>query len=463
MGIKEKASKYAIWNNHGELADDGANAVGGENGSSSEHIEQANKGQQSRRGRVVAHFKRWWWCYLLGAIVFLAIFLPVFFLVAFPAIVQRMVDDTSLLVHAGMLMNPAPERLEYSITASLKVPEPFTVELEPFALHLYRIQQVPEQAYVDLPLPQLKLKGNSRVEIRDVSVPVLNMLDFTKFFSEVTHQQNFVLAVEGTTTAHLGKLKAKLNLKKEIELKGLDDFKGIIIESAKVILPFQDDGTNVKVVLNIPNYSVITLDLGNLTLGLFSGNIPLGQVVIYDTLLKPGNNTVNGDCRIDIKSAIANIKPILDGQKEALSEGNLDLTLYGNSTIYNGKHIPYFEDVLNNLTLRTTLSIIKLLTGTIRGLTEGGKGIGGILDLLKGDSLKDIVGVVREVLKRDGLKNIIDALGAALRGIIGGEGGGLKGILGGSDLKGLLSSFKEKDDVGGLKTLDLKEMNTAPF
>ncbi|OAX83922.1 hypothetical protein ACJ72_01713 [Emergomyces africanus] len=339
-----------------------------------------------------------------------------------------MVDDASLPVHAGKLMNPMPGSVEYSITASLKVPEPFTVELEPFSLHLYRIQQAPEHAYVDLPLPQLKLKGNSTVEVIDTSVPILHMPDFTKFISEVTHQQNFVLAVEGTTTAYLGKLKAKLMLNKKLELKGLDGFKGLNIESAKVILPFQEDGTNLKVVLNIPNHSVITLDLGNLTLDLLSGNIPLGQVVIYDVLLKPGNNTVNGDC-----------------QKVALSEGNLDLTINGNSTIYNGKHIPYFEDVLNNLTLRTKHPIISVLTGTIQGLTEGGKGIGGILDLFKGDGLKDIMGVLREVLKGDGLENIINALGNALKGIIGGEGGGLKDILGNPDLKDLLGGLKEKD------------------
>ncbi|KLJ05973.1 hypothetical protein EMPG_10586 [Blastomyces silverae] len=457
MGTSEKTSKYVIGSNRGQLLEDSAKAVAGANGSSVEHIEVA-KGQRSRRDRVAAHYRRWWLCHLLGVIIFLAIFLPVFFLVAFPAIVQRMVDDTGLPVHAGKLMNPTPDSLEYSISASLKVPAPFTVRLDPLTLHLYRTQQTPEQAYVGIPFPRLELKGNSTVEVVDATVPILHKADFTKFLSEVARQRTFVLAAEGTTTAHLGRLKAKLKLDKKLELNGLDMFRGFNIESARVILPFQKDGTNLKVVLNIPNHSIIALQLGNVTLDLFSGDILLGQVVVYDVVLKPGNNTVNGDCRIDIKSAIANLVPILEGQRKALSEGNLELTANGNSTIYNGKHITYFEDVLNNINLKASLSIIKVLIDTLRGLTEGGKGLGGILELLKGDGFDDIMGVLREALKGDGLKNIINGLGTILKEVVGVEGASLNDSLGGSNLEDVLGGLKIKDVVGELKKLDLKEL-----
>ncbi|KKZ64257.1 hypothetical protein EMCG_09768 [[Emmonsia] crescens] len=99
-----------------------------------------------------------------------------------------------------------------------------------------------------------------------------------------------------------------------------------LIEYAKVIPPFPEGDTNLKVVPNTPNRPIITWELvriaqsasavhqaheniiyGNLILGLFCGNLPLGQGVAYDALLKPGNNTISGDGRIDIKSAIANL------------------------------------------------------------------------------------------------------------------------------------------------------------
>ncbi|EGE80891.2 hypothetical protein BDDG_03832 [Blastomyces dermatitidis ATCC 18188] len=368
MGTREKTSGYVIGNNWGQFPEDSAKAVVGVNGSSAEYVE-------------------------------------------------RMVDYTGLPVHAGKLMNPTPDSLDYSISASLKVPAPFIVQLDPLTINLDRAQDTPEQAYVGIPLPRLELKGNPTIELVDETVPILHQVDFTKFLFELTHQRTFVLAVEGITVAYLGKLRAKVKLDKKLELNGMqpdrdpllcpirlshhaagpDIFRGFNIESARVTLPCQEDGTNLKVVL------IIMLQL-------------------------PGNNTVNGDCKIDIKSAIANLVPILEGQKKALSKGNLELTANGNTTIYKGKHI------------------------------TGCKGLGGILDLLKGDGFDDIMGVLREALKGDGVKDIINGLDTVLKEVVGGEGASLNDSLCGSNLKDVVGGFKIKDVVGELIKLDLKEL-----
>ncbi|EQL37894.1 hypothetical protein BDFG_00922 [Blastomyces dermatitidis ATCC 26199] len=368
MGTREKTSGYVIGNNWGQFPEDSAKAVVGVNGSSAEYVE-------------------------------------------------RMVDYTGLPVHAGKLMNPTPDSLDYSISASLKVPAPFIVQLDPLTINLDRAQDTPEQEYVGIPLPRLELKGNPTIELVDETVPILHQVDFTKFLFELTHQRTFVLAVEGITVAYLGKLRAKVKLDKKLELNGMqpdrdpllcpirlshhaagpDIFRGFNIESARVTLPCQEDGTNLKVVL------IIMLQL-------------------------PGNNTVNGDCKIDIKSAIANLVPILEGQKKALSKGNLELTANGNTTIYKGKHI------------------------------TGCKGLGGILDLLKGDGFDDIMGVLREALKGDGVKDIINGLDTVLKEVVGGEGASLNDSLCGSNLKDVVGGFKIKDVVGELIKLDLKEL-----
>ncbi|OJD25613.1 hypothetical protein ACJ73_03013, partial [Blastomyces percursus] len=309
-------------------------------------------------------------------------------------------------------------------------------------------QQTPEQACVGIPLSQLELKGNSTIDVVDETVPILHQGHFTKYLSEVTHQRTFVLTVEGITTAYLGKLKAKLKLDKKLELNGmrsdrahlpcpirlshravgLNMFRGFNIESARVILPFQEDGTNLKVIVR-PARSA--------------------------SVVPQAHERVLGKCDlrpilwIDIKSAIANLVPILEGQKKALSEGNLELTANGNSTIYNEKHITYSEDVLNNITLKASLSIIKVLTETLRGLTAGGKGLGG--DLLKGDGFSDIMGVLREALKGDRQKNIVNGLGTALKEVVGGKGASFNNSLGGSNFTDAFGGLEIKDVVGGLK------------
>lgn len=110
---------------------------------------------------------------------------------------------------------------------------------------------------------------------------------------------------------------------------------------------------------------------GNVTLNLKSNDLILGYATIYNVLLKPGNNTVSLKGRIDITTIIDNFATILSTQKDAILNGNIQLSASGNSTIYNGQHISYYEEILNGLTLTAQFPIIEALLGTVGGLANG--------------------------------------------------------------------------------------------
>ena len=105
-----------------------------------------------------------------------------------------------------------------------------------------------------------------------------------------------------------------------------------------------------------------------MTLNLKSGDLVLGQAMIQNVLLRPGDNKVSLKGLLDIGFVLENIEDIMDYQKEALSNGEIELSASGNSTIYNGVHIEYYEKVLNNLTLTTRVSILAVLGDTLQGL-----------------------------------------------------------------------------------------------
>lgn len=69
-----------------------------------------------------------------------------------------------------------------------------------------------------------------------------------------------------------------------------------------------------------------------------------------------------------------NIGPILSSQQGALQQGELQLSASGNSTIYNGNHIRYYEKILNNLTLTARVPIMSVLMGTLQGMVNNGSG-----------------------------------------------------------------------------------------
>ncbi|KAL4891818.1 hypothetical protein BDV59DRAFT_203091 [Aspergillus ambiguus] len=320
------------------------------------------------------HFKKYWLCYGLLGVVFLAIFLPVFFLVILPAIAQRLVDDAAIPIQSASVLRPTPDTITFSLAATINVPLGLGVSVDKFNLSLFDRDVKPRKPYVTAELGPVFLKGKSQLTITNQTVTIQDEDEFTKFLSKAVYSKNFTMSAYGKTTAHLGKLKVPLTLDKDVELAGLDELSGFSIDSASIALPPESDGSNLVGSATLPNHSLVTFALGNVTLDLKIGDLVLGNGTIDNVLLEPGNNTVPLRGILDIQKAVANIGTLLAAETNALSSGNLMLSASGHSTIYNGLHIPYFEKVLNNLTVTANVPILKVLFGTIEQLITSNPG-----------------------------------------------------------------------------------------
>ena len=132
-----------------------------------------------------------------------------------------MVESTSLPIHSVRIMKPTPNSTVLSLKASLKIPPPFKVRLEPLTLQLYRPETKPDiKPYVNFQLAEQYVKGNTTIEIVNQTVEIADKEQFVEFLRSAVVNEKFTLAARGETTAHLGALKAKVKLDKEIELNG---------------------------------------------------------------------------------------------------------------------------------------------------------------------------------------------------------------------------------------------------
>ncbi|KAF2499481.1 hypothetical protein BU16DRAFT_579038 [Lophium mytilinum] len=329
------------------------------------------------------HYKRYWVCYLMLGVIALAIGLPILFLVIFPAIAQRLVDGADLPIHTAVIKNPSDDTLTYSVTVSLKVPKPFIVHIDPTVLELYRPETKPHRVpYIKMELPGMKLHGNTLVKIEDQQATILDEDELTHFMASAVRNEQFEISAYGKTTAYLGKLKAHITLDKTIRLRGLNTLEGFSIDSAHVVLPPEEDGTNVVANLTLPNASLATVELGDVTLNLKVGDLILGNATIANFTIKPGNNNVYARGIVDIKSILQNIGPIADAETQALKSGNITVSASGNSAIYDGKHIDYIEKVLNNLTITAEMPMAEILIDSSESLL--GDFSGGLTSLLNG-------------------------------------------------------------------------------
>lgn len=83
----------------------------------------------------------------------------------------------------------------------------------------------------------------------------------------------------------------------------------------------------------------------------------IGYSLINNMLLKPGNNTLPMRSYTNQTTVLG-----LLGQTKYKS-GILPISIVGNSSIYNGQHLPYFEAAIQSNTLLINMNIGQALGG----------------------------------------------------------------------------------------------------
>jgi hypothetical protein len=96
------------------------------------------------------------------------------------------------------------------------------------------------------------------------------------------------------------------------------------------------------------------------------GGITLGSAQLQNVILVPGNNIIPARCVLDLKKLLSNLSQVISSESGALKNGNLEISASGNSTIYDGQHLDYYERSLNALTLSAQVPLLSLLVGALK-------------------------------------------------------------------------------------------------
>jgi hypothetical protein len=102
--------------------------------------------------------------------------------------------------------------------------------------------------------------------------------------------------------------------------------------------------------VSMPNPSVLTVDLGNVTLDLSVQGTPIGQSLLPNLVLKPGNNVVPMHSTVNQSLVIGMIT-------SSFKNGILPLDIVGNSSVSNGQHLEYYEAAIQSNTLHVDLDV----------------------------------------------------------------------------------------------------------
>lgn len=305
-----------------------------------------------RRGGVKRHCARFWWLHLiLLAIGALAVVLPIIF-VAVPHIAQGQIDKSGLNITNQVVANPTPTSVDITLDSVASSNSSFHPTLESFQAALFLEDTEPNIVpfgYVTIP----QSKADKSVNIHaSQTMQIANMTQFIAYNKLVMNSEEFRVAVRGRMPVKLGGFpKFHVDYNKAIVMKGLNGLAGFAVTNFSVLLTAEADGTNMLGTVYIPNPSVMTVEMGNLTMDLSVAGTPIGTSLIPNLTLKPGNNTVG-------MRSIANQSAVIDLVLNKYKNGILPIDIIGNSSVNNaGQHLPYFEAAIQANPMHISLDV----------------------------------------------------------------------------------------------------------
>ncbi|KAF2831222.1 hypothetical protein CC86DRAFT_452343 [Ophiobolus disseminans] len=308
--------------------------------------------QPGAKGRVKNHCRKFWWCdCLVLAIIVLVIILPIIF-VAIPKKAQHEINASTLEVTSQEVTNPQADSIHLKLESVIKSDSSYHPTVDGFRAALSLEGQGPF-IYIDIPTAKSEAETHITVE---QDVKFVSAAAFAGYTKAVLGAESFKVHLNGKTQVHLKGLPGMdVDYNKVVTMKGLNRLSGLNITSIKIlsgraeILP---DGSNMIGTVSIPNPSVMTLSLGNVTMNLSVDNKPLGTALLPNLVLRPGPNSVPMQSRVD---QLAVITLIQSKYKNAV----LPLEISGNASVdaKTGEKLAYYEEAIRSNVVKLDLNV----------------------------------------------------------------------------------------------------------
>ncbi|KAJ5584627.1 uncharacterized protein N7459_004427 [Penicillium hispanicum] len=318
-------------------------------------IAESSPEKHSFGARVAAHCKKWWWVHLIIFIIgLLIVVLPVVY-VAYPKIAQHGITDSTLNITSMVISDPTPDSFSLKQTQVIGSGSSYHPKIYAFDAAVSLLGAATPFTTVHIPTVQsedgAELDVSQKVDLSDSS-------GFGDFATAVMMNEEVSLNIYGRPKLREGSLpQITVTYNKTVTMKGLNKLKGFGLTSFH-ILTEPVNGRNMNGTVYIPNPSVMTIPMGNVTLDLSIDGRSMGQAYIDNLTLKPGNNTVQMTSAVN-ESAVINLL-LFDS---AYQNGIIPLVIRGNSSVYNGQELPYFTEALSANNFTVDVNISEILSG----------------------------------------------------------------------------------------------------
>jgi hypothetical protein len=302
--------------------------------------------------RLRRHCVRWWWIwFLVFAAIVLVVVLPVVY-VAYPDTAQKEINKARLEPQSMALLDPAPDSFDLQLDNMFRSNSSMHAKLDAFTGNLCLPDT--DEPFVKIDVPKIAAANGSIAHISE-RVPVANMTEFDRYTKEVLLSEEYTIYLRGKGGLKYGSLpKTTVKYNKKITMKGLNGLKGLTLSDFSILTTAQPDGANANGTVLIPNPTIATYQLGNITLAMSVAGLPVGSALLSNVLLKPGNNTFP-------MRAVTNQTAVVELIFTDYKSGILPVDIIGNTSVYHGQRLEYYEKALQANKVTIQLDVIKAL------------------------------------------------------------------------------------------------------
>ncbi|KAH8893825.1 hypothetical protein GQ53DRAFT_745281 [Thozetella sp. PMI_491] len=304
-----------------------------------------------RRRGCLGHLAKWWWAYLAAfvAIVILVVCLIIF--VAIPKIAQSKLDEATLTIDGIVVTNTKSDSLTMAINSTIHTDGSVKANIDGFLGDMYLEDLLPHTPFAQISFPATT---SDALQVVNVSqpLPITNMEAFTNFNTWLLHNTTLRVTVSGSTNIRVNGIAKSypVTFLKTIEMPGLQSFNGTTVSETSISLQADDNGDNFHGFASIPNRSLVTFEIGNVSFNTFLEGEAVGPTYLDNVVLVPGavnNFTMHANVTQPPVLAALGKKPYCE------NGGVLPFQLNGFQVLNHGQNLTYYGDAL--FTANTTI------------------------------------------------------------------------------------------------------------
>jgi len=306
-----------------------------------------------RRRGCLGHLAKWWWAYLIALIAIVVLVVCLIIFVGIPHIAQQKIDSATLSIESIVVSKTHSNDFTMAINSTIRTDGSVNANIANFTGDMYLEDLMPHTPFAQIDFPATTSAALSVVNVTQY-VDIKNMAAFTTFNAWLLQNTTLRVTVVGSTSVQVSGINRwyPVTFSKTIEMPGLQNFAGTKVVESTISLQGDENGDNFKGFVTIPNRSVVTFDIGNVSFNSFLQGEAVGPTYLDNVILVPG-----AENKFVMHANISQGPVLTTVMKKPFCEqgGVLPFQLNGWQVVNEGQNLTYYGDALK--TANVTLDI----------------------------------------------------------------------------------------------------------